>query len=104
MQLCLPLYAHCTEIRAFYFGTLVVLGSIFLRGAKPSSNAEEMREALCVIFWVLSLFVVGRAVSYIVDGPPSLTYSYVMWGIEAAGAVIAGILFSKEWRVGSKSS
>ena len=80
------------EIRAFYFGTMGMLSVIFLRGGIPSSSLKDRQEALGVLLGVLTLFVLGRLVSYVVDGPASLAYSDVMWGAEAGGACAAAAL------------
>ena len=77
------------EIRAYYFGTMTVMAIIFLRGGMRDSLQAHRKEALGVGFSLMTFFGSARIYSYIVDGPPELPYSYILWAAEWVVACIS---------------
>ena len=77
------------EIRAYYFGSLVTFSWLLSRGARGGSSLDERRLGLMIAAMVLLLFVAGRLVSYVLDGPPRNRHAEVMWAAELIGGAAA---------------
>eukprot|EP00747_Dinoflagellata_sp_TGD_P170741 gnl/TRDRNA2_/TRDRNA2_203087_c0_seq1.p1 gnl/TRDRNA2_/TRDRNA2_203087_c0~~gnl/TRDRNA2_/TRDRNA2_203087_c0_seq1.p1 ORF type:complete len:167 (+),score=21.91 gnl/TRDRNA2_/TRDRNA2_203087_c0_seq1:53-502(+) len=84
------------EVRAAYCGTLGTLAWLIGRGALSIASREQRRDSLAVAGSVLGIFSLGRAYSFVVDGAPNWKNSYIMWGVELAGALVAFGLHTAE--------
>ena len=52
----------------------------------------------------IGLFVLVRCFSYVVDGAPTITYAYLMWGGETIGAAVAAILYYSSGAVAAEAA
>jgi len=84
--------AGAAEIRAAYGGLFGAVAYVFLDGAREPTRR---RQALFVAVLVLGGFVLGRLVSWCVDGTPSAPVAIVNLAAESLGFVV--VLFL--WRV-----
>lgn len=84
------------EIRAYYCGTMFVIAMILIRGASWKSSQSQRRDSLTVTFTLMIGFAAARMYAYIVDGPPELRYSYVLWAVEWIVAVTALIILGQQ--------
>jgi hypothetical protein len=81
-----------------------VIASIIFRGASVHSTVERRRESLMTVIVLLSLFVLARIYSYVIDGPPNLQHAYLIWLVELFGSLIAFLLFRLEKSPSIKSA
>lgn len=72
------------ELRAYYCGTLAVLGYQMIDGAV--TGGPRARAATLTTTQLLGLFALARVIAVGLDGPPELPFSYMIWTAEVGGA------------------
>lgn len=86
--------AGLAEVRAFYFGTLWMLGmSIGAYGAL-ATEVEDHRKALKLGAGTMGCFVWARCYAYMADGSPDFLPSQVVWAAEYVALVVLAALLA----------